>query len=245
MLAPALITTCTAMAQALDQNKKVALLGGLRWLSSVDDSSLGRLADCAVEENWETGQVIFRQGERGEECFLLLDGAVQVLRSGLDGRNISLATLGPGSLFGELALFDGETRSATIEAVEPSRGLRLSGEVVISVLESHPRAAIELVIELSRRLRAANARLFDHALSSDSGRVAAALLSQVQARQEGGEPRRDVEIIAAPSDVARLAGAADDEASRVLHWLENEGTITIKRGRIIVHSPEEVAKYLA
>jgi CRP/FNR family transcriptional regulator len=74
--------------------------------------------------------------------------------------------------------------------------------------------------------------------------VAATLLSQVEARQKQGAGDRNVDIVGTSTDMARLAGADRDEATRVLHWLENEGVLTLKRGKILVHDPTALARYI-
>ncbi|MEA2347591.1 MAG: family transcriptional regulator, cyclic receptor protein [Thermoleophilaceae bacterium] len=232
------------MSNVLSLEQKTELLDGLAWLSSLAANDRVDLAREAEEVSWDGGVAVFREGDVGHECFLLHSGSVRVHRRGADGREISLATLHPGTTFGELALFDGEVRSASIETMEPSAALRIGGDRVMQVVSASPQVALELVVELAGRLRAANDRLFDHALSSETGRIAAALLSQVQARQATGAAEFDVEVAGSPSDVAKLAGAPKDEVQRLLYWLENEGTLTIKRGRIVVHTPADLASFL-
>jgi CRP-like cAMP-binding protein len=222
----------------------VALLAGHEWFSSLTDAELGGLADKSDTVYWEPGTVVFEEGERGTDCYVLHSGAVKILRRFPDGRRITLARLGPGSVVGELALFNGERRSATVEAVEPTLAIALAGEDVMGILKSDPEAAISVAIGLADRLRAANERMFEHALATVTGRVAATLLGQVEARQAQGAGDRNVEVVGSAVDVARLAGAPREQATRVMHWLENEGAITMKRGKTIVHDPAALSRYL-
>jgi CRP-like cAMP-binding protein len=74
--------------------------------------------------------------------------------------------------------------------------------------------------------------------------VAATLLGQVEARQAQGAGDRDVALVGTPVDIARLAGAPREQATRVLHWLENEGVITLKRGKTVVHDPAALSRHL-
>ena len=69
--------------------------------------------------------MIFREGDVGDTCYLLRSGAVVLTREHQDGRTVALAELRAGMLFGELAMFRGETRSATAEAVEPTTAVAL------------------------------------------------------------------------------------------------------------------------
>ena len=161
-----------------------------------------------------------------------------------DGRRITLARLGPGSIFGELALFNGERRSATVQASDPSIAIALGADTIMSILRTDAEAALSVAISLADRLRATNERLFESSVNSVSGRVVATLLSQVEARQQQGAGDRDVEVVGSAVDIARLAGAGRESATRVMHWLENEGIITMKRGKTIVHDVIALSKQL-
>jgi CRP/FNR family transcriptional regulator, cyclic AMP receptor protein len=229
----------------LQSDTVVALLAGHEWFSSLTQDELVGLADKAETVYWEPGTLVFEEGERGDNCYVLHSGAVKVLRRFPDGRRITLARLGPGSVVGELALFDGERRSASVEALEQTLAVALAGDDVMSILRTDPEAAISVAIGLADRLRAANERLFEHAMATVTGRLAATLLGQVEARQAQGAGDRDVELVGSTVDIARLAGAPRESATRVLHWLENEGVITLKRGKTIVHDPAALSRYLS
>ena len=228
----------------LQNDTVVALLAGHEWFASLTEEELAGLAEQAETVNWDAGTIVFEEGEHGDDCYVLHSGSVKVLRRFPDGRRITLARLGPGSVVGELALFDGERRSATVEAVEPTLAVVLAGRDVMSILRTDPEAAISVAVGLADRLRAANERIFEHALATVAGRVAATLLGQVEARQAQGAGDRDVEVIGSPIDVARLAGTPRESATRVMHWLENEGVISMKRGKTIVHDPAALSRYL-
>jgi CRP/FNR family transcriptional regulator, cyclic AMP receptor protein len=228
----------------LQQETIVSLLQGVDWFSSLTDAEIGDLASGAMTVQLEEGDTIFEEGDRGDRCFVIQSGSVKVLRRFPDGRRMTLARLGPGNVFGELAVMGGERRSATVQAAEPSVVVGLGADDVMSVLRGDPEAALGVALTLADRLRAANERLFEYALATVSGRVAATLLAQVEARQAQGAGDRDVEVVGTATDLARLAGAARDSATRVLHWLENEGVLTLKRGKTIVHDPAALSKYL-
>jgi CRP-like cAMP-binding protein len=229
---------------ALMRETVVQLLDGVEWLSSLSEDELGRLADAADAVEWEAGETVFEEGELGDCCYVVYRGAVKVVRRLPDGRRISLARLTPGAVFGELAVFAGERRSATVQTVEPTAALVLSAPDVMGVLRSSPESSLGMTITLANRLRATNERLIEHALASTSGRVVATLLSQVEARQSLEPGERDVEIVGSAADVARLAGASRESALRVLHSLENDGIVSIKRGRMVVHDPGALRDYL-
>ncbi|MBV9727346.1 MAG: Crp/Fnr family transcriptional regulator [Gammaproteobacteria bacterium] len=229
---------------SLQQETVVALLDSIDWFASLTREELEQLAQQAETIHWDLGEMVFEEGERGDRCYVIHAGSVKVLRRFPDGRRITLARLGPGSIFGELALFNGERRSASVQASEPSVGIALGAERVMAILRSDPEAALSVAVSLADRLRATNDRLFESSVSSVSGRIVATLLSQVEARQKQGAGEREVEVVGSAVDISRLAGADRESATRVLHWLENEGIITLKRGKTLVHDVAALSKQL-
>jgi CRP/FNR family transcriptional regulator, cyclic AMP receptor protein len=229
---------------ALQHQTIVALLEGVDWFASLTSEEIDSLARGAVTVRLQPEEVVFREGDDGDRCFVIQAGGVKVVRALPDGGRVTLARLGPGSVFGELGMFEGERRSATVMATDETLVVGLGADQVVEVLRGDSDAALGMALTLAKRLRAANERVIEHALATVSGRVAATLLAQVEAKQAQGGPQHDVELVGTATDVARLAGAPRDSANRVLHWLENEGVISMKRGRTIVHEPAALSRFL-
>ena len=101
------------------------LLSRVPLFADLSERELTELAQVAVPRSWLAGEVIFREGDPGDTCYVVRSGAVRVTRRHSDGRQIALADLREGDIFGELAMFGGETRSATVEAVERAEGVAL------------------------------------------------------------------------------------------------------------------------
>ncbi len=98
----------------------VELLGRVPVFSTLEEADLQRIAQLAVPRSFEAGQVVFREGDRSDTCYVVHVGRARAVHDHGDGRTITLATFGPGDIFGELALFEDERRSATVEALEPT-----------------------------------------------------------------------------------------------------------------------------
>jgi CRP/FNR family transcriptional regulator len=157
---------------------------------------------------------------------------------------ITLAELRPGEMFGELAMFGGETRSASVEALEPTRALAILAGDLRRILGQNPDLAVKMLEALANRLRDANERLSRQSFQTVAGRVASALLAQAKARSDGEEAERDIVIEATQAEIAQLAGASRESASRFLAKLERAGLITTGRGRVVVHEPESLRNYI-
>ena len=220
----------------LPQDTVVALLDELELFKSLTREEIEDLARRTETVVWEAGTVVFEEGDRGEACYVIHSGRVKVLRRLIDGQPIALAQLGHGAMVGELALFASDRRSATLQAEERTSAIAISRDDLMRILHGNAEAAISMAVHVARLLQRAEDRRFASATSTVNGRVLATLLAQVEARQARHPRESDIELVGSTSDLARLAGAQKDDTARVLHWLENEGVLRVKRGRIIVHS---------
>ena len=224
----------------------VDLLSRVPAFAELEADDLARVADVAVPRSFDVGEVVFREGDDSDTCYLVRDGHARAVRSHPDGRTITLASFGPGDIFGELAMFDDEKRSATVEAVDDLRVVALLGPDMRRLLHRHPEISAKLLATVTRRLRAANERLARQSFQTVQSRVAGVLAALVeQARHEaGGNTEGDVLISLTQSDIAQLAGSARESASRFLAVLERAGVITQGRGRLTVHDPRALQRYV-
>jgi CRP-like cAMP-binding protein len=199
----------------------------------------------AVARSFPAGTAIFREGDASNTCYVVRSGHARAIRQHPDGRQIVLATFGPGDIFGELAMFDDELRSATVEATDELEVLAIRGEDMRRLMHEHTEIAVKLAVSLVRRLRGANERLARQSFQTVQSRVASVLgLLVDQARTEGTAGGRDVTITATQADLAKLAGSSRESASRFLAVLERAGVITQGRGRLTVHDPEALRGYV-
>src|SRR6187200_1133041 len=222
-----------------------ALLGRVPVFEALRPEDLVRVADVAVPRSFRGGEIVFRENDDSDTCYVVRSGHARAVREHADGRQITLATFGPGDIFGELAMFDDERRSATVEAVDALDVLGIPGVDMRALLTRHPEIAVKLVIALGRRLRAANERLSSQSFQTVQSRVAAVLDQLVeQARAEGEGGQRDVLVTATQAELAQLAGSSRESASRLLAVLERAGVISQGRGRLTVHDPAALRGYV-
>ena len=141
----------------------------------------------AVPRSFERGEVIFREGDTGDTCYVIRGGSVSIRREHMDGRTLALAELRAGAIFGELAMFGTETRSATAEALEQTHLVAILSGDMQRVLRVEPDIASRCSVRLAERLRARE-RAAAPAVLPDGRRAGwrSALLTQVIARQAEG-----------------------------------------------------------
>ena len=128
------------------------------WFEDLDQRSLDAIANAAVEQTYQPGQLIMRQGDTGVGAFIIRSGKVDVVQE-KDGKETTLATLGAGDVVGEMALLDEFPRSASVRAVEPTTALGIQRWHFRGILESHPQLALALLPILTRRIRNAEGML--------------------------------------------------------------------------------------
>jgi CRP/FNR family transcriptional regulator, cyclic AMP receptor protein len=222
------------------------LIDGVPWLHTLSESARHDLGDRAHWFEWPAGTVVCRQDEEDRTCFVLAEGVMRASRSLPDGRSVTLAHLHPPAAFGEMALLRAGRRSATVTAIEPSRGIALDAEDVLAALRADADAALAVALDLARRLVAADERLLRYTLGTAAGGVSATLLAWAQARRDGGRTNGtgDVEVIGGVGDVARTAGIPKRAALRFMCHLELEGTITMRGDRTVIHDRDALARYL-
>jgi CRP/FNR family transcriptional regulator, cyclic AMP receptor protein len=225
-------------------DETAALLGRVPVFEELADDDLRRVADVTVPRRFASGEVVFHEGDDSDTCYVVHAGHARAIREHPDGRQITLATFGPGDIFGELAMFDNERRSATVEANDDLEVLGILGGDMRRLLRRHPDMAVKLVISLGRRLRAANERLARQSFQTVQSRVAAVLAQLVDQAQGEGAAERDVPVVATQADLAKLAGSSRESASRFLAVLERAGVITQGRGRLTVHDPGALQGYV-
>jgi CRP/FNR family transcriptional regulator len=222
----------------------VELLGRVPAFSTLEQGDLERIAQVAVPREFGPGQVVFREGDASDTCYVVRDGHARAIRTHGDGRTITLATFGPGDIFGELAMFEDERRSATVEAIGTTSVVGVLGPDMRRLMSEHPEIAMRLVVALGRRLREMNERLSRQSFQTVQSRVAVVLSQLVEQEIARGKDGHDVLVTATQADLAQLAGSSRESASRFLAVLERAGVISQGRGRLIVHNPDALQQYV-
>ena len=229
---------------ALTTPEVVELLGRVPVFEALEAADLERVAEVAVPRSFEPGEVVFREGDDSDTCYVVSEGSARAIRGNPDGRTITLANFGPGNFFGELAMFEDERRSATVEAVTKLTVVGVLGRDMRRLMSEFPTISMRLAIALGRRLRETNERLSRQSFQTVQSRVAVVLGQLVEQERARGGGERGVLVTATQADLAQLAGSSRESASRFLAVLERAGVISQGRGRLVVHDPEALQAYV-
>ena len=219
------------------------LLARVPLLSDLESGELERIAQVAIPRSFPKGARVFHEGDESDACYVIREGDVRVTREHSDGRAIALATLGPGELFGELAMLDGGVRSASVETLTDAELLAVSANDMRGLLERNASITAKLVVALTRRLRETNERISRQSFQTVPSRVAG-VLSQLVAAESAEEGRDGVTIRMNQVDLAQLAGTSRESVSRFLAVLERAGVVRVGRGRVTVLEPSRLRAYI-
>src|SRR5918994_3942545 len=162
--------------------ESVELLKRVPLFAELSSSELDRIGSVAIPRAYPKGVRVFHEGDHSDACYIVRSGDLRVTREHSDGRAIALATLGPGDIFGELAMLEGEARSASVEVLSECDLLALPAGDVRRLLAATPETTVKLVVALVRRLREANERISRQSFQTVPSRVAG-VLSQLIAEE--------------------------------------------------------------
>ena len=210
--------------------KKIELLQSVALFWDLSEEELGYISEKMIARHYESGKFIFLEDSEGEQCFFVVQGSVKVTRLSKDGREVILAMLNEGEFFGEMALLDGESRSANVIALEETEVLTLNREDFLVVLHDYPQIAIQLLKEMADRLRKSDRQIASLSLSDAEKRIALCIIRF--ADEQGIIKRGQVSIPKIPiqQDIANMAGTSRETVSRAINLLEKEHYIK-RQGR--------------
>jgi CRP/FNR family transcriptional regulator, cyclic AMP receptor protein len=208
---------------------KVPLFNGL---SSMDRQAICRIM---VTKTFNPNEVIVHEDdEEGQTFFVIVSGRVHVAVITSEGKSAILATLKPGDFFGEMAILDGEPRSASVIASEGCTLLMLYRRMFLDILQRYPKIGIQMLVEMSKRLRKANRHINTLSLMSVYGRVADVLLGL--AKEQGQRVKGMVIIPNRPTHqvIADMAGTSRETVSRIMSQLQKKHYILIDGKKMVI-----------
>lgn len=225
----------SSQANVLGKAKKRAAPPVMSW--GVRKALLSAANDVSLKAR----EVLFHAGDAGDGCYFLREGVVKAAVVAKDGQERLLAVLGPGSLIGELSLFDDQPRSATISTLKPCKLLHLSKGSFFRLADANPQVYREALKILTRRLRQTNDSVVAQGTVTVAGRVARAFASLAQGLGEG---RANGTILLpnkiTQNDIAGMAGVARENASRAINDLLRDGILTREGSFYVIARPNEL-----
>ncbi|MEM9692170.1 MAG: Crp/Fnr family transcriptional regulator [Myxococcota bacterium] len=218
----------------MSRDEQRSLLAGTEIFAGLTERDLDGLAAIAVRRKYDAKALVLEKGDAALHLYVIAKGRLQALTTGPSGRQAALSIMGPGEVFGEVALFDGEARSASIRCLERCELLTIGKNDLYHFLERHPAAAINLLSVLARRLRRLSERVEDTANLELPARLAKQLTRLVE---RYGRHEADGWVIAlklSQQELGELVGASRESVNKqVRAWVADE-VLGQRGGRIVV-----------
>jgi len=212
------------MTQHVELLKKVPLF------ENVDDGELGSISQMLVEKSFTKDATIVAKDETGDAMYIIARGRVKVVMPGDGGREVILNILKAGDFFGEMALVEASQRSADVIAAEDTKVLVLKRDVFVDHVLKNPKVALNIMAELSRRLRRADELISDLALLDVGARISRIITEMGQRDGVDTEEGRLIRERPTQQDIASMIGTSRETVSRMLSDWQRAGLIEM-RGR--------------
>jgi CRP/FNR family transcriptional regulator/CRP/FNR family cyclic AMP-dependent transcriptional regulator len=211
----------------------VETLRGTALCAGLMDDELQTMAALLGKRTFGRGVYIFHKGSPGHVMYLIESGRVRIFAVSDMGREISIDVYGPGDLFGEMAVLDGQARSAGAVCLERTVVLTARGEDLEVLLVACPRLARNLLRILSNRLRHTSRYAQDLAFLDVTGRVARRLLDLVDSCGVQGDGA-EIDLYLTQAELASWVAASRESVNKALNAFRAQGLLRLQEGEITV-----------
>ena len=215
-----------------DAEEAQRLLAACSLFSGLSSEERRQLVARAKLKGFVAGQMIFSMGSPGNSMMAVLSGSIRISIPSASGKEIVLAILQPGEVFGEIALLDGKERTADAKAMTDCQLAVLERSDVLALLERHPSAWLRVVEVLCERLRRTDQHISELALLQLPVRLAKTLLRLAEAAP--ADSPRGVEIQLSQRELGNFVGASRESVNKCLGDWQRAGILRIEENVIVL-----------
>jgi len=222
----------------------VELLQRVPFLAALTAVDREALAAAVKRRRFALGQAVFSKDDPGDALYIIEEGSVRIYLPSPQGADLTLAVLGGGEFFGDLALLDGGHRSASATALRDTTVLALDRADFTDLLQSRPQAAMAVLASVTQRLRETNETAGDLAFLDVGGRLAKKLLELAASH---GVPRPDGILLDLPltqEELANMLGVTRESVNRHLSSLRRKGAVGREGRRFLLRDAEALRRYI-
>jgi CRP/FNR family transcriptional regulator len=221
--------------------EEVHVLSRAETLDPLSEEDLRGLLVRSRDINLDSGETFFSPEDTTEKLFILKKGRVRIFRQS-EGRELTLAEIEPGMMFGEMALTGQRIRGSYAQAIEPSVLISMSRTDLEHIIEENPQVGTRLVHLLSERLAAYESRMEDLTLKDVPARLANLIL--LLSEGEGVMTRQDIKIPHhyTHERLGTMIGANREAVTRAFGLLQDEGAVELRRRLIHIKDMEALKR---
>ena len=211
-----------------------ALLRGSFLFSGLDEDLVRRIIGLAVSKRYADGELLFSKGDEADGLLAVASGQVRISVLSAAGKEILLNLLGPGEIFGEIALLDGRPRTASAVAKGPLNVILLRRRDFLPLLDQSPALSRHIVALLCERLRWTSALIEDAAFLDLEGRLAKRLLLMADDHGKAVPTGVRIDLRLSQQDLGQMVDASREKVNRRLQVLRQRGAIAIDDGYVVI-----------
>jgi CRP-like cAMP-binding protein len=206
--------------------------------AALSDTDASKIIQLGRVVQHPARHIVFQVGESGDHLLVLLEGRVKVSLTSAEGKEAILSILEPGDVMGEMALFDGETRSATLTTMQACSFLVLWRRDFLPFLERNPHVSLELLAGLSRRLRATNNLVGNLSFLNLPARLARILINLGQQYGKLTDAGIVIGLKLSQEEIGNLVGVSRESVNRQIRlWVES-GVLDYAHGTLVLKSSD-------
>ncbi len=209
-------------------------LADMELFASLTSCALADVAARGRVQALAAGTTLFVQGAPADRCHAVLSGRIRIAQSGEEGGQLIVRFVGPGEMFGTVALFTDRRYPATAVTVIETVEISWTDSDLLALIHRYPQIALNLVQTVGARLREVQERLREVATQRVERRIAHALLRLASRPSSAHVASAEIDFPLTRQDVADLCGATLYTASRVLKAWQREGYIATRRSRLAI-----------
>lgn len=202
--------------------------------SDLTEDEINILSDLTRIRKYDKNETIIHKLDEGDAFFSLVSGRVKVVLNDDEGKEFIVEIMGEKDFFGELALLDGEPRSASVVAMEPTEAVVIRRQDFLDTLEANPKLSRKIIKELVKRLRRTNEHIESLAFLDVCGRLARVLLDMGKETGSESEGGLEVSITHNRTELANLVGTTRETLTRALKTLETMKYIKVRKNGFLL-----------
>ena len=212
------------------------------FFSSIAEATLQEINRLFMEEKYQRDDYVFFEGDAPEWFHVVKEGKVKLVKHSNTGKDVILQIFTPGDMFGETALFDRKPYATSAQAMEPSTILKLSRKDFFYFFGRHPFVATEMIMELGRQLREAQATIKNLAVDRVEQRIANILLKLADKLGIPMEEGILLNLSLTRQDLADMVGTTVETTIRVMSRFTKKKIIKPVNGKILILTPNTLRK---
>ena len=201
-------------------------LESINLFYNVKDDFLENASSVCKINNYPKGSMVILEEEYGDKLFIVKTGTVKITRVNDEGKEVILALLGAGDFFGEMAILDGNSRSANVLAQEKCELVTINKEDFLEMLKKNFQICMNLLEELAVRLRKSDQQIEALSLSDAEHRIGVSILNLAEDMGVIKNGEVTIESLPYQQDIANMAGTSRETVSRVLKVFEDRMLIS-------------------